>query len=104
MLLLLLSVASSSVESVFGLCVNLFKLVRAYSDERWEKEREEAGAGEVLVDIIPKSPYPYVVTLKHCGIRNKFWVNVKFAIYFLPFGIEILGYILELIKHETVLL
>lgn len=70
MLLLLLSVASSSVESVFGLCVNLFKLVRAYLDERSEKER--ARVGEVLVDIIPKSPYPYVVTLKHCGIRNKF--------------------------------
>lgn len=51
MLLLLLSVASSSVESVFGLCVNLFKLVRAYLDERSEKER--ARVGEVLVDIIP---------------------------------------------------
>lgn len=41
------------------------------------------------------------VVVKQCGNCNKFRVKVKFAIYFLPFAIEILGNILELIKHET---
>lgn len=48
---------------VFGLCVDVFKLMHVLKRYRWEESEKRRAK---LVNIIPKSPYPNVVTFKHC--------------------------------------